>query len=160
MPVVSGRHFLWLKVTVIGGVLLVGVAIGAYLFRDTQPRSFLAIDRCKNNCLSRKELLGLLGSVGVQRAGWTIPNVVFETELSVAIAHPLPTAPIHYVIIPKKDIRNIGELSPDDQRYVIDAYAVAQKLIEREKLEKYKFSTLGPGWQDVTYLHFHLTAEK
>ncbi|MFA6042689.1 MAG: HIT domain-containing protein [Patescibacteria group bacterium] len=160
MPVENRRRSLWFKVSLSIGVLLAGVVLGAYLFRDTQPRSFLAIDQCQSNCLSRKELLGLLGSVGVQKAGWTIPNVVLETPLNVAITHPLPTAPIHYVIIPKKDIRNIGELSPEDQTYVMDAYAVAQQLIEQDKLEKYKFSTLGPGWQDVAYLHFHLTAEK
>jgi diadenosine tetraphosphate (Ap4A) HIT family hydrolase len=71
----------------------------------------------------------------------------------------MPEARIHYVIIPKKDIKNIGELSDDDKVYLLDAFAVMQDIIKQEHLKTYIIKTNGPGYQDVAYLHFHLMAE-
>jgi len=88
-----------------------------------------------------------------------MPFKVFETDKTVVIKHPFSSDRIHYVIIPKKDIKNIGEISEANAQYLTDAFFVARWIIEREKLSKYSFYTNGPGSQDVTYLHFHLVAE-
>jgi hypothetical protein len=42
---------------------------------------------------------------------------------------------------------------------LIDAYLVVRRIIEEEKLSKYQLFTNGPGFQDMTYLHFQLIAE-
>ncbi len=136
-----------------------GILLGAYLFSQSQPRSILSINYCQN-CLSRADFLGLIGSVGIQRFPGLIPAVAFETDKTVAMKLPSSAAErIHYVIIPKKDIKNIGEISEANGEYILDAYLVARKIIEKEKLTKYRFFTNGPDFQDVTYLHFHLIAE-
>ena len=88
-----------------------------------------------------------------------MPFVVFETDKTVVIKHPFSLERIHYVIIPEKDIKNIGEISEADTQYLTDAFFVARRIIEQEKLLNYRFYTNGPGPQDVTYLHFHLIAE-
>lgn len=137
-----------------------GVLMGGYLFSGVQPRSFLALNQCKNNCLNYQELTGLLASVGIQKFPGFIPSLVLETEKSIAVQHPIPEAPIHYVIFPKKDIKNVGELSKEDEKYLSDAFAVIAKLIERENLTKYQIISNGPGYQFTAYLHFHLKAEK
>jgi diadenosine tetraphosphate (Ap4A) HIT family hydrolase len=75
------------------------------------------------------------------------------------VAFKLPTVRgVHYVIVPKKDIKNVADLSEADSAYLTDAYLVARRLIERDRLSKYRFYTNGPGIQNVTYLHFHLIA--
>ena len=135
-----------------------GVLIGGYLFSKSQPRSFMALNRCQN-CLSFEDLLGLIASIGIQRFPTFVPSVVFETDKTVVIKHPHPLSRIHYVIVPKKDIKNIGEISEADSPYLIDAYLVARSIIEKEGLLNYRLSTNGPGFQDVTYLHFHLVAD-
>jgi scavenger mRNA decapping enzyme DcpS-like protein len=138
-------------------ILSLGILIGGYLFSRSQPRSFLAINRCQK-CLSPRDLAGLLASVGIQRFSALIP-VIFETDRTVVIKNPFPEGRIDYVIIPKKDIKNVGELSEEESSYLIDAYAVIAYLIMQQKLDRYYVLTNGPGLQKVTYLHFHLIAE-
>jgi histidine triad (HIT) family protein len=137
-----------------------GVLIGGYLFSGVQPRSFLSLNQCENNCFSYQDLTGLLTSVGIQKFPSLIPSLVFETEKSIAVKHPVPESPIHYVIFPKKDIKNVGELSKEDEEYLSDAFAVIAKLIEKENLTHYQIISNGPGYQFTHYLHFHLKAEK
>jgi hypothetical protein len=138
--------------------ICVGILIGGYLFSQSQPRSFLSINRCQN-CLTRKDLLGLIASIGIQKFPGFVPSVVFETDKTVVIRHPRPRNRVHYVIIPKKDIKNIAEISQTDAPYLLDAFFVARSIIEEEGLLNYRLSTNGPGLQDVSYLHFHLLAE-
>jgi len=138
--------------------ICMGILIGGYLFSRSQPRSFLALDRCQK-CLTHEDLLGLIASVGIQRFPGLMPFVVFETDKTIALKRPFPSEGTHYVIIPKKDIKNIGEISEADAQYLSDAFFVGRWIIERENLSKYRLYTNGPGNQDVTYLHFHLVAE-
>ena len=140
-------------------LLSIGVVIGGYLFSQSQPRSLLAINRCQD-CLSAKDLAGLLASAGIQKLPDLIPFVVFETDKTIVIRNPLTTAYVDYIIFPKKDIRNIGEINKEDSSYLIDAYSVARYIIDKEKLTNYQFYTNGPGFQHVTYLHFHLLAQQ
>lgn len=138
--------------------LVLGVILGGYLFSDTRPRSFLALNRCEGTCLKSNELLGLLTSVGVQKFSGLAPSVVTETDKTIVIESPTPQARIHYLVIPKKDMKNIADLSHADSAYLLDAYKVAGELIREKNLTNYRFTTNGPGYQTVTYLHFHLTA--
>jgi hypothetical protein len=138
--------------------ICVGSLIGGYLFSQSQPRSFLAINRCQN-CLTHEDLLGLLASVQIQKFSGLMPFKVFETDKTVVIKPPFSSHRIHYVIIPKKDIKNIGEISEADAQYLTDAFFVVRWIIEQEKLSRYRLCTNGPGSQDVTYLHFHLVSE-
>jgi hypothetical protein len=150
------------KVTIALGclfLLAVGIVIGGYLFSQSQPRSLLALNRCQD-CLSRKELAGLLASVLVNKLPGLIPAVVFETDKTIVIQNPFAKGYVDYVIIPKKDIKNIGEYSEDYIPYLNDVYLVARHIIEEKNLPNYEFFTNGPGFQDVTYLHFHLTYEQ
>lgn len=139
--------------------LLLGVAIGGYLFADSQPRSFLALHRCQNNCLEPNELAGLLASVGIQKLPALLPSVVSETDKTIAIEHPSPQARVHYLIVPKKDMKNIADVTVADGEYLVDAFNVVRQIVEEKKLVNYRLITNGPGYQGVTYLHFHLLAE-
>ena len=139
--------------------LLVGVVTGGYIFSDSQPRSFLAIHKCQNTCLQPKDLAGLLASVGIQKLPMLIPSVIAETEKTVVIEHPAPEARIHYLVFPKKDIKNIADVTEADEEYLVDAFRVIRGLVKEKNLVKYRVVTNGPGYQGVTYLHFHLMAQ-
>ncbi len=138
----------------------VGIWIGAALFSHVQPRSFLSLHHCEQTCLRPSEIAGLVAAVGIQSVEGHLPLVVAETEKSIAISHPVPEDDFHFVIFPKKDIRNIGELTNEDSDYLTDAYALMQELIRSQKLTTYKIVTNGPGYQKVGYLHFHLLGER
>jgi histidine triad (HIT) family protein len=139
--------------------LIAGILIGGFVFSQTQKRSFLALHDCQDRCLQANEFMGLLGSIGVQKFPGALPSVMKETDMSIAFKHPKPVADIHIVVVPKKDIKNIGELNEEDKRYVADAYAVMAEIIKEQNLYKYKIITNGPGYQEVTYLHFHIIAD-
>lgn len=137
----------------------VGVWIGAALFSHVEARSFLRFHRCESTCLRPSELAGLLASIGIQKGGSALPFVVAETEKSIAFVHPIPEDHFHFVVVPKRDIQNIGMLSADESAYLVDAYALIEELIQTHKLSKYRVVTNGPGYQKVAYLHFHLLGE-
>lgn len=108
-----------------------------------------------------KEVAGLLGSIGIRMLGDdldTLPFVVAETDKTFAISVSRSRA--HYVIVPKKDVRDIGGVSAADEGYLTDVFLVARHLIEQEHLRDYRFYTNGPGPQAVAYLHFHLVANR
>ena len=138
--------------------LVIGVMLGGYLFADTRPRSFLALNKCEGTCFQASELWGLLTSVGIQRFPGLVPSVVKETDKTIVIESPGPQARIHYLVIPKKDIKNIGELSDADGEYLLDAFKVAREIIREKNLTDYRLTTNGPEYQTMTYMHFHLTA--
>jgi len=138
--------------------LLCGVILGAYLFSDTRPRPFLSLRNCEGNCFRLNELVGLLASVGIQNFSGLLPDVVKETDKTVVIEHPGAHKGIHYVVIPKKDIRNAADLSDSDRESVVDLFAVMGEIIREKNLTDYEIMTNGPGNQTVCYLHFHLVA--
>ncbi len=137
-------------------VFAVGFLLGGYLFSDTQPRSLLALHQCENNCLKQSELLGLVGSVIVQKSPGLLPDVLFETDKTVAIDYPVEHDGDHFVIIPKRDIKNIGELGEGDEAHILDALAVIGQLARDKNIKGYRIVTYGPERQDIAYLHFHL----
>jgi diadenosine tetraphosphate (Ap4A) HIT family hydrolase len=84
--------------------------------------------------------------------------VVKETDKTVVIEYPGPHAGVHYLLIPKKDMKNIADASDADREYLLDTLKVAGEIIREKNLVDYAITTNGPGYQGVTYLHFHLTA--
>jgi hypothetical protein len=137
-------------------LFLIGLTAGGYLFSKSQPRSVLSLQSC-HRCLSRSDLQGLIASVLVNRLpGALAPIVVAETDMTVAIKSPQPERSVDYLIIPKKDIKDIGEISDSDRPYLIDAYAVIQRLIQKDHLVSYDVISYGPGLQTARYLHWHL----
>lgn len=138
--------------------LAVGLILGGYLFSDTRPRSFLALNKCEGTCLQANELLGLAASVGLQRFSMLAPAVVKETDKTIVIDYPGPHAGVHYLLIPRKDIKNIADASDTEREYLLDTLKVAGEIIREKNLVDYRLTTNGPGYQGVTYLHFHLIA--
>ena len=103
-------------------------------------------------------MLGLAASVGVQKFSALAPSVVKETDKTIVMEAPGPHAGVHYLLIPKKDLRNIADVSDADREYLLDALKVAGEIIREKNLSNYALTTNGPGYQTATYLHFHLTA--
>jgi len=135
----------------------VGLAAGGYFFQKSQPRSFLAVKDC-TRCYRPNDLAGLLVSAGIQRVPEILPRVAKETDRCIAIEHPFAKAHTHFVVFPKKDIKNIADISVDDEPYVFDCLAMIRALVTENGLRYYRVLSNGPDLQDVTYLHFHLEA--
>ncbi len=140
--------------------LVFGFVLGGFMMRKTQTRSLFALDSCEGTCLESKDVLGILASIGMQNLDSVIPNKIAETDKTIVIENPFPEADIHYLILPKKDIKDIGQLDEENIAYINDAYKLMNDIIVKDNLKDYKIVTYGPGYQHATYLHFHLMADK
>lgn len=84
---------------------------------------------------------------------------VFENDRILAIKDIYPAAPVHILIMPKKDIADIQSLKPEDYALLGEIVQVAQDLAREHGIEKgYRLLTNnGPSaGQSVFHLHFHL----
>lgn len=84
---------------------------------------------------------------------------VFENERILAIKDIHPVAPVHLLIITKKEIPSIQALEKEDLSLMGEIIAVAQKLAEEFGVEdNYRLLTNNgeEAGQTIFHLHFHL----
>lgn len=84
---------------------------------------------------------------------------VYENERIVAFKDINPAAPVHILIVPKKEIRDLQSLAAEDLALVGEIVTVAQSLAQRYEIaDGYRLLTNnGPSaGQSVFHLHFHL----
>jgi histidine triad (HIT) family protein len=88
---------------------------------------------------------------------------VFENERILAIKDIHPVAPVHLLIIPKKEIPDLQSVSEEDLPLMGEIIQVAQQLArEYDVLEGYRLLTNSgvEAGQTVFHLHFHLIGGK
>jgi histidine triad (HIT) family protein len=88
---------------------------------------------------------------------------VFENERILAIKDIAPAAPVHILIMPKKEISSLQALKAEDLDLIKEIVVVAQQLAEKFDItDGYRLLTnSGPeAGQTVFHLHFHLIGGK
>ena len=86
-------------------------------------------------------------------------DIVFENERIIAIKDLYPVAPVHLLIMPKKEIPDIQSLKPEDYPLLGEIVQVAQKLAKEFGVDNgYRLLTNNgtPSGQSIFHLHFHL----
>ncbi len=86
-------------------------------------------------------------------------KIVYEDDRCLAFEDVNPQAPVHVLVIPKKEIPSLGELSDDDAALAGHLLVVVRKLaVERKLGDGYRVVlNNGPhAGQTVPHLHFHL----
>jgi histidine triad (HIT) family protein len=84
---------------------------------------------------------------------------VFENERILAIEDLYPVAPVHILIMPKKEIPNLQSVQAEDCSLIAEIIQVAQQIAEERGIaDGYRFLTNnGPyAGQTIFHLHFHL----
>ena len=87
-------------------------------------------------------------------------NVIHEDERILAFRDINPQAPTHVLIVPKKHIAKLTDLTDGDMPLVIDCTRVANQLARQEGIAETGFRLLvncgaGAG-QSVWHIHYHL----
>ncbi len=71
-----------------------------------------------------------------------------------------PQAPVHLLIVPKKCIRSINDLTKDDNQIISEMVFVAKEMAAKEGVSEsgYKllFNVEKGGGQEIFHLHLHL----
>ncbi len=90
-------------------------------------------------------------------------DIVFENDRIIAFKDIHPSAPVHLLIMPKKEIKDLQSLQPEDYSLITEIISVAQKLaVEFNISDGYKLLTNNGalGGQIIFHLHFHLLGGK
>jgi len=94
-------------------------------------------------------------------AGEIPSKKIFEDELVYVFEDIAPTAPIHYLIIPKEHIPSAKAITPENSMIVAHIFEVVAKLAKDLNIED-GFRVVNncgeSAGQTVFHLHFHLLA--
>jgi histidine triad (HIT) family protein len=87
-------------------------------------------------------------------------GIVFENEDMLAFRDINPQAPKHIVVIPKKHIPSLNDISDEDSRLLGKIQHLVGEIAVREGIAKQGYRLVlncGPdGGQTVEHLHYHL----
>ena len=91
---------------------------------------------------------------------WLPINKISETDSLVCFYHPQPVFPVHILLVPKEELRDLSQLKPQQSDFLQDLFATVQSLIVELDLEErgYRLILNGGEYQDFPQLHFHLTS--
>ncbi len=87
-------------------------------------------------------------------------DFLYENDTLVVFRDINPKAPVHLLIVPKKHIRSINDLTKDDEKIVSEIIMVAKDMAKKESVSEsgYKlfFNVERGGGQIIFHLHLHL----
>ncbi len=91
-------------------------------------------------------------------------DIIYEDKKVVAFSDINPKAPIHILIVPKKHIETIDDLSDADQELVGYMILVAKKLARKLKISdsgyRLVFNVKNHAGQIVDHIHLHILGGK
>ncbi len=88
-------------------------------------------------------------------------TIVYEDEHCLAFNDIDPQAPVHLLLVPKKPIRSLDALTPEDHAVVGHLVMVTARLAQQLKLDagfRLVCNCGAAAGQVVPHLHFHLLA--
>jgi histidine triad (HIT) family protein len=88
-------------------------------------------------------------------------RIVYEDDLCLAFEDIHPQAPTHLIVIPKKEIASVDDLSVDDEMIVGHLFSAMRSIAAKLGLSGgYRIVTnCGPdAGQEVMHVHFHMLA--
>ena len=89
----------------------------------------------------------------------TPAKLVYEDETVVAFEDIHPQSPVHVLVVPRKHLPSLREVTPEDEPLLGHLFAVAAQLARDRKIEKGFRTVVNNGsWagQSVYHLHVHL----
>jgi len=88
------------------------------------------------------------------------PDVVYENSQVLAFRDLAPQAPTHVLVIPKKHISTLNDLTSDDVNVMGEMALAAKKVAELEGIDAAGFRSVmncnQDGGQSVYHIHMHV----
>lgn len=85
---------------------------------------------------------------------------VFENDSILAFHDIKPAAPVHIVIIPKKHIATMNDVTDEDAPMIAELFAVARQIAKEQGIAESGYRLINnvnaDGGQLVYHLHIHL----
>lgn len=87
-------------------------------------------------------------------------GIVYQDDSVVAFKDVAPKAPVHILIIPRKHIVSVLDLSADDDATIGGIFQVASRLARQQGIAESGFRVVvnsgADAGQSVFHLHYHL----
>lgn len=85
-------------------------------------------------------------------------DILQESDEVVIFKDVRPSAPVHYLVVPKKHISSIKDISHEDEAMVGHTVLMAKEAAEKLNLSGYKlvFNVGRDGGQIIDHIHLHL----
>ena len=87
-------------------------------------------------------------------------DIIYEDDQIIAFNDINPQAPVHILIVPKKEIATLNDLETKDQEIVGKMFLTAKKLAVKLNIDKTGYRTVfncnEHGGQTVFHIHLHL----
>ena len=87
-------------------------------------------------------------------------DIVFEDDDIIAFNDINPQAPVHILIVPKKEIKTINDINKEDEILIGKLFTIAKFLAKKFKINQTGYRTLfncgDDGGQTVFHIHLHL----
>ncbi len=86
-------------------------------------------------------------------------DIIYEDDQCVAFRDVNPQAPVHFLVVPRKPIAGLQDLTAGDEGLVGHIHGVITRLAEQEGIaEGYRVVTNSgsSAGQSVFHLHFHV----
>ncbi|QTA38104.1 HIT domain-containing protein [Thermosipho ferrireducens] len=83
---------------------------------------------------------------------------VYEDEDFIVIKDIRPVAPTHLLLIYKKHVPTIHELSEDDARRFWKVFDIIKKITKNENMDYYRIvaNNGAQAGQEIPHIHFHI----
>tara|TARA_B100001109_G_scaffold153853_1_gene125216 strand:- start:1738 stop:2076 length:339 start_codon:yes stop_codon:yes gene_type:complete len=87
-------------------------------------------------------------------------DIIFEDEYAIAFNDISPQAPVHILVIPKKEIKKLSESEETDKELLGHLMITAKKIASDLKLNDYRLvvNNGAEAGQTVFHLHIHILA--
>jgi histidine triad (HIT) family protein len=88
-------------------------------------------------------------------------DIIHEDDKCIVINDLYPKAKVHLLIIPKKPIATMFELTPEDKDLMGHMIMLLPKLAEAQGLDGFKtqINTGETGGQEIFHIHIHLLGD-
>ena len=89
-------------------------------------------------------------------------DIIYEDDISLAFTDINPQAPVHFLVIPKRAIATINDLTEDDRELVGHLYLVAAKIAREKGFADDGYRVVmncgENSGQTVFHIHLHVLA--
>ena len=87
-------------------------------------------------------------------------DILFENDKILVFRDISPKAPVHFLVIPKKEIRTINDINEEDRSLIGELFIVAKEIAKKEGISEEGYRTIfncnEHGGQTVYHIHLHV----
>lgn len=91
-------------------------------------------------------------------------SIVYETDHVIAFNDIDPQAPVHILVVPKKEIPTLNDIESEDSKYIMEMYKAIREITKDLKISEDGYRVItncnSYGGQEVFHLHFHILGGK